>query len=280
MDHDEHRGEHEELVALHALELLEGEELERLEEHLATGCPQCRRELARRRGEVAALAEAVAEEEPAEGAREALLQRIEHEAPRQPPRTLSFPAAEPEEPAPAASRGQLWWLGLAATLLIAALAWGLASQRALHGEIDRLEARNRSLQADLDRSAAELAAVRTRLTSTQAILRTAAGDPVAVLAGLDAAAGARARVYRDRRGGKVLLVVDGLPPAPEGRVYELWGIVDGKPRQAGIFDTGSDGDGYLITELPAETGEVEVWTVTEEPAGGVPQPTGTRVLES
>ena len=276
-----HRPEHEELLALYALDALEGEDLARLEAHLDTGCAQCRRELARRRGEVAALADAVPGEAPPPGAREALLARIEREAPRPPERAraLAFPAAPPSPPSPP-SRVRLGWLGLAAALLIAALAWGLASQRALHGEIERLEARNRSLQTALDRGAAELDAMRTRLASTRSALRAAAAAPEAVLAGLGDAAGARGRVYRDPQRREVLRVVDHLPPAPQGRVYELWGIVGGKLLPAGVFDTGADGDGHLVTELPGGAETVDVWAVTVEPAGGVPTPTGAMVLKS
>ena len=287
---NEHRPEHEELVALYALGVLDGEDLERLEAHLASGCARCRRELAQRRGEVAALAEAADEEMPPAGAREALLERIASAAPRgasdTPSRPLHFPAASADGPgaptaAHGAARGRLGWLAVAAALVVVALAWGLAAQRSLRDEIERLEARNRALQEEVDRGSAELESVRTRLASTRAVLRTTAAAPEAVLAGLDAASGARARVYRDPRRGEVLLVVDRLPSASQGRVYELWGIVGGKPLPAGVFDTGPDGDGYLITALPdAADATVDVWAVTEEPAGGVPQPTGTMVLKS
>jgi hypothetical protein len=257
--------------------VLEGEDLARLEAHLDTGCAQCRRELARRRGEVAALAEAVTAEAPPAGAREALLERIERDERRTGGgRASAFPEAAPAADGPSRAA---WWWGVAAGLLVVLLGWSLATQNGLRGAVERLEARNRSLEAELGRRAAELDQVQTRLAATRSALRATAAEPEAVLVALDAAGEARARLYRHPGRQDLLLVVDRLPPAPEGRVYELWGIVGGRPLAAGVFDTGTAGEGHLVTAFPAGT-EVDVWAVTVEPAGGVPAPTGAMVLKS
>jgi len=300
-----HRPEHEERVALYALGMLEDAERDRIEAHLAD-CDHCRRELALRRGEMVLLADLAELEEPSEGVLEGLMARIgdenssaaenssaEHgggdkdgaaaegaavpgEADRFSP-DRSSPVTL-DRPGSTATRAA-WGLALAATLLVALLGWSLAVQRSLRGEVERMAQRNRSLQGQLDQRVAELDGMRTRLASTRSALRATSAAPLAVLAGLEDVADARARLYRDGASGAVLLVVDALPEAPADRVYQLWGIVDGRPVPAGVFNTSADGAGYLLTEAPA-TGPVQVWAVTEEPPGGVPQPTGQMVLKS
>lgn len=280
-----HRPEHEEAVALYALGMLEDAERDRLEAHLAD-CDHCRRELALRRGEVVLLADTVEAEEPSPAVLEGLMARVEGggagadgdatgSVATPPPAT--FPTAA--ETSNSTATRAAWGLALAAALLLAFLGWSLAVQRSLRGDVERMAERNRALQSQLDQRLAELDGMRTRLASTRAALRATSAEPVAVLAGLEGAIDARGRVYHDPATHAVLLAVDGLPEAPAGRVYQLWGIVDGRPVPAGLFDTSADGGGHLLTEAP-EAGPVQVWAVTEEPAGGVPQPTGQMVLKS
>lgn len=281
-----HRPDHEELVALYALGMLEGDELDELEGHLAAGCQTCRRELAQRRGEVVLLADLIDPETPSAGVREAVLARMGEVDREASPatglsnagseRVLDFEADRPV--AAGRRRGAGWLLALAAVLLVALVAWSLSAQRSLRDEVERLTVRNQSLLGQLEQRSAELDGLQTRLASTRSALRVVADAPVAVLAGLEAAPGARGRVYDDPRSDSVLVVVDELPRAPEGRVYQVWGIVAGKPVSAGTFDTSAGGDGYLVATAPAN-GPVDVWAITEEPAGGVPQPTGAMVLK-
>jgi anti-sigma-K factor RskA len=63
-----------------------------------------------------------------------------------------------------------------------------------------------------------------------------------------------------------------LPPAPAGRTYQLWAIAKSKPVSLGTFNTAPDGTLRTVMGVPAELA-FEVAAVTEEPAGGSPQPT-------
>jgi anti-sigma-K factor RskA len=76
-----------------------------------------------------------------------------------------------------------------------------------------------------------------------------------------------------------LLVAQGLPPAPEGKVYELWAIAGkGAPVPAGVFAVDAKGAGSLRVP-PLQAGEdLDTFAVTLEPAGGVPAPTGSMYL--
>jgi anti-sigma-K factor RskA len=83
-------------------------------------------------------------------------------------------------------------------------------------------------------------------------------------------------VWHDTEGGHVFLTK--LPPAPEGTAYALWAISAGRPRSAGLFQADQAGQ---ATQRVAPVGRpVEAFTVTLEPVGGVPAPTGRVVLGS
>jgi len=82
-------------------------------------------------------------------------------------------------------------------------------------------------------------------------------------------------VWNEKTGGHVL--VSNLPPAPEGKIYEMWTITGGTPRPAGLFATDAAGK---ASHAVAPAGPVDVFAVTLEPASGVPAPTGPIVLAS
>jgi anti-sigma-K factor RskA len=71
---------------------------------------------------------------------------------------------------------------------------------------------------------------------------------------------------------RVVMAVYRLPPAPTGRTYQLWAIAKGKPVSLGIFNTAPDGSLRTVMNVPSDLA-FQVTAVTEEPAGGSPQPT-------
>ena len=75
--------------------------------------------------------------------------------------------------------------------------------------------------------------------------------------------------------GEAVLVAQGLPPAPEGEVYETWVIRDGVPEPAGLFQP-RGGDAASTVEGSMEGAEAVA--VTLEPEGGSPMPTSDPIL--
>jgi anti-sigma factor RsiW len=75
---------------------------------------------------------------------------------------------------------------------------------------------------------------------------------------------ARAVVERD---GEGYLLVDDLPPTEAGRVYQLWGVVDGTVLSLGTF--GGDTDMVRFHIDPSRIDGVEAFAVTDEVAPGV-----------
>jgi len=106
--------------------------------------------------------------------------------------------------------------------------------------------------------------------------RSARGDRerlVAVLADLEAAripvSGAQGTLVVARTGEAALLVT-GLEPAPEGKVYEAWVIEEGRPVPAGTFSSGGESTTFVL-DRPVPQGAVVAVTLE---TGPVEEPTG------
>jgi len=71
-----------------------------------------------------------------------------------------------------------------------------------------------------------------------------------------------------------LLRAANLPPAPAGKIYEMWIIpAGGKPVAAGLFQTEANGTGAHLQSGPVDVASTGAVAVTLESAGGAPQPT-------
>ena len=77
----------------------------------------------------------------------------------------------------------------------------------------------------------------------------------------------------------VLLLASNLPPAPEGKLYEMWVIpAGGKPIPAGLFQSESNGTAVHLQQGPVDVASTGAVAVTLEPAGGAPQPTSQPLI--
>lgn len=91
------------------------------------------------------------------------------------------------------------------------------------------------------------------------------------LKGMEVALDAKAMAYANTSTGEVYLEIVNLPAAPEGMQYQFWGIVDGKPVDAGMIPTEGDTAGiHPMTTVP----NAVAYAISLEPKGGSPQPTG------
>jgi anti-sigma-K factor RskA len=88
-----------------------------------------------------------------------------------------------------------------------------------------------------------------------------------------------ARVFWNHTRGRFIVFAFDLPAAPAGRAYQLWAIAKGKaPMSMGTFNTDPTGRATIILPVGQEIatlGVVDDCGLTEEPAGGSPQPTET-----
>jgi anti-sigma-K factor RskA len=88
---------------------------------------------------------------------------------------------------------------------------------------------------------------------------------------------------RDARGqvvgvgdGRAVLLVNNLPPAPEGEVYEAWLQRDGVPEPAGLFQAG--GEESAATNIEDSIKGADAVQVTVEPSSGSSTPTSNPLL--
>jgi len=78
-----------------------------------------------------------------------------------------------------------------------------------------------------------------------------------------------ATVYWNSESKDVYLLINELPKPVAGKQYQLWAIVDGKPVDAGIFDTDNGMSFVKLKTIP----KAEAFAITLEKKGGSETPT-------
>jgi anti-sigma-K factor RskA len=254
------------LAAAYVLGALEPAERASFEAHLAT-CAACSAEVRSLSRAADALAHSPPQVTPRAELRDRVLRAVTRRS-----------GAELADTRPHAPRQTVrGWLPLAAAVVIAAglgvHAWRLQQRVAV------LE--SRLGDAELRATVAERATADARraVDDAQTSLSVlAAPDLVRIdLAGEGTGAAARGRAMWSRNRGMVLTVT-GLPQAPAGRVYQVWVVTAQAPVSAGLLTTDASGGASAYFQTPTDIAPPIAVAVTLEPAGGVPAPTGGRVL--
>ncbi|WP_208028589.1 anti-sigma factor [Rhabdothermincola sediminis] len=225
----------EELLGAYALDAVDADEALTLENHLR-GCPRCRAEVAAHRETAALLVEDRLEPPPE------LWDRVTagmEEVP--PPIDLAQFARAERRP----SRATPWWLAAAAAVAVVLGAGSFVVQQQRH---DQLQAALHSQEVAVE-------------------VLAAFNDPGARLATLRSGDGqvhVRAVLLRDGTG---YVLADRLPDLSGGRVYQLWAMVDGAPRSAGVL-----GAEPAMARFHASNATTAL-AISIEPVGGAEQPT-------
>jgi RNA polymerase sigma-70 factor (ECF subfamily) len=149
-------------------------------------------------------------------------------------------------------RGKLAAVVAAAALVSAAALLGLGAQ-----------SRDQALQRD------ERALALVTSSSSQTFRATAASGAPEATHG----------VYRGQSGAPIaVMTFSSFAPAPAGQTYQAWAYHDGGWTSLGTFQPGPDGAARLIAEGPNLASLPTAIQVTQEPAGGSPNPTGPAVI--
>lgn len=266
MRHDEVR----ELLAAQAIDLLAPDERSSVLQHIAT-CPECSEELEAFRATAAALALAAPDRafdaRRCNGVRSRLIARTaaDREArarlaagqlPDREPRSLRLGAAADAEPRP--DRWRVSFMLLAASLAALLVIGGgllLQSRRQLAAERERNERQERLVAG---------------LTGPNVRIVELAATPQGR---------GRARMFWNQATNGWTLIADDLAPPPAGRTYQLWLITQGDRKiGAGVFAPSPSGSAIVTATYALAPDSLGAVAVTEEPAGGVPSPTGDVVL--
>jgi len=260
-----------EMLALAALDALSPSERRALEAHLRT-CALCTRELAELRDDAASIGASLPARPMAPERESRIRARLMARAvadreivtPIRQPRGALPSGAAPARPA------LVRWLW-AAALLIAAGA--IAYDLSLRSVIQRLSVARSELRDSTT-------VLQQRLAEQQAIVAGLTGPGVKVI---DAAAtSARqpyARMFWDQPTNRWTFVAYNLPAAAPGHTYQLWLITrDQKKVSAGTFAPQANGSALVRATYPLASDSLAAIAVTNEPAGGSPQPTTTPFL--
>jgi len=188
-------------------------------------------------------------------------------------RVLRHLATEPTRPITRSTSYRTAWLALAATLILILGGLLMTSLQRTARLNDRLR------QVDAERAELTRQIATTRAQAERVVAILTAGDMRRIdLEGLVASRSATARAYWSATRG-LLIVADQLPTLPPGRTYQVW-LIGGSsagPVSAGLIEGQPSGRGMLIVPPPeGVSGDTVTVAVTDEPAGGVAAPTGSK----
>ncbi|MGQ0639332.1 MAG: anti-sigma factor [Gemmatimonadaceae bacterium] len=245
MSHEQWTGS----AAAYALGALDADERAAFEEHVAT-CATCRAEADELRETAAMLAYAApAREVPPPALRERVLREAREVRP-------IASAATARRKAPAFP-----WLAAAASLTLAVLA-GMQF---------------RSERSERQRLAVALDSVRSDLAVRDSMVAAFFGPEVHVVSLSPTGEKPSMRVFWNHTRNIFIVTAFNVPPAPQGKTYQLWAIRNGKaPLSMGTFNTDATGRATAILAVGNQIndgGFIDLCGLTIEPAGGSPQPT-------
>ena len=279
MDHAEIKT----LIPLKALARLDGDEARAVDEHLASGCDECERELASFNEALAAMAMA---EAGGEGPPDRIWKRLQArlDADRPPRRIEGRSMRESSR-----GRGFAIFGAAAAAAVVAVVVSSVLFDSRLRSvtsdtpnEIAALTARVVEVQRNLDTTGDQLAALEAKVAQSTDLTLASLGPDARVvrLAGLPAAPSATGTVALSHSQGTAMLEVTGLPPTPDDKEYEVWWIGEKQgPLRAGLFEPSSHGATIVALDLPPPGEVVLASAITLEPQGGVEKPSGAMYLK-
>ena len=256
--------ERKDLILLYAFDQLEPAEEAHLTAHLREGCPRCIGELAAAHTISGLVALAAPPVVPSPAVKERLMKQIADS------KVVPFR----DGPSTAPPIGVRRWPAFAVGALLAASVTAIVILIPARREVDELRGHLASARDSVH-------ALETRVATAEANLRSM-GSPATRMTALEAAGphpDAAGRLFWDESKGTWHVFFAHMKPTEAGRTYELWFVTaDQRKVPAATFDVGADGDASLVVKPPKELGAIALAAVTEEPSGGVPQPTGAILL--
>jgi len=257
-----------------AIDALDADERAAVLAHAST-CLTCRQELAALRDAASNLAFSA----PAAvggDTRDRIRGRLLARAAADGPRSSAEPRREHTEMVPITIRwGSAGLFAAAASIL-------LVASLAILGYMLRDRARLRdaatvqTAQAARERATSD--SLRAAVLSRDSLLAGITGRDVAVMTLTTSGTKAPfAYMFWDRRANTWTMVAHNMPELKPGRTYQLWLVTASSKISAGTFQP-QNGDALVRATYALPAADLKALAVTEEPAGGVPQPTGSMIM--
>ena len=86
------------------------------------------------------------------------------------------------------------------------------------------------------------------------------------------------RMFWDQATDRWTFTAHHLPMPAKGRTYQLWLVVAGQKVSVGTYLPSAGGDAEVRQTFAVKPGTLQAVAVTDEPTGGMPQPTGPMVV--
>ena len=161
------------------------------------------------------------------------------------------------------------YTGWAASVVLAAgLFWTLNQNTDLEQELQTVDIENQYLETQIEDAKTDLAATKNLLN----VIRDK--DIIAVpLGGQGDFASSFAKVYWNKADNTIYLDAEGLPNAPEGKVWQVWSLTLNPltPTSLGTITDFNTDDNKIFTI--ANVNESQAFGITLEPEGGSASPT-------
>ena len=157
-------------------------------------------------------------------------------------------------------------LAVAAALLLALFAGWSAMQ------MTDMKSANNKLVAEVETMQTDMAAMKIQAEYNQALANLFRSPTYKHihLAGMPKSPESAVSAFWNTQTNEVLIDVQNLPAAPQGKQYQLWSIVDGKPVDIGMIDNAFTGK--VLKMKNTKAGSV-AFAITLEKEGGNPTPT-------
>lgn len=258
---------YQELCAGHVLDVLEPADRERLEAHLAAGCPECEAALADYGDAVVAMAATSPSAMPRASVKERLFAQVDQEVRKREQTRLPQmpPSPRPDRRPP---WGLVWGLAAFGLLFLALNFWNWQRGNTLIKERDDARAELTRLNQQLDDAQRLVAVVQAPDAKLAALLPTGESNP-----------NQRGTGYFDPATGDAWIVFRHMDK-PEGRDFELWALHGPTPTSLGLLHVDANGNAVMSLKGVTDPAHLSAFAVSMEPAGGSPKdvPTGPVVL--
>ena len=132
--------------------------------------------------------------------------------------------------------------------------------------------RNKDLSSTNDRLKEKLDTTQNILDRIVAEQKDVVSNPnvtIVNMVGTQVAPKSSANIYWDSTSSNVFLVVKNMPKLPSDQQYQLWALIDSKPKDLGVFDAT---DEKVILKMK-NTQKAQAFAITIEQKGGSPSPT-------
>ena len=248
----------------YALGVLEGEERAELEAHLQRACPTCAPGVAQARWVVAQLALVAPDAQPPATLRGKIMDAVKPSAGADTAR----PVVPIEKPKPSPQRAMFpAWAWIAAAALALVTGYSIRQMNNQNDQLAQLRKQmklatlqNQALQNQLDMDRMVAMVMMSPDSMPLKLMPKDKNMPMV-------------HAYLHPHMG-VAITADQMPSMPSARTLQLWFVPKtGKPMSIAIFHPDVAGQIALVAPVNMPRNEIAALAVTEEPAGGSPQPT-------